>query len=70
MRAIVWALGFLVAGYLVGAGLAFALVDLLSASDHARQPEALSAAIFYVGPVAAVLAAILGLILGLRRPHS
>lgn len=67
MRAMVWALGFLVVGYLVGAGLAIVLVDLLSANNHDRDLEALYTGIFFAGPVVAVLAAVLGLVLGLRR---
>jgi len=67
MRAIVWALAFLVVGYVVGAGLAIGLVHLLSTNMHDRDLEALYTGFFFAGPVLSLLAAVLGLVLGLRR---
>jgi hypothetical protein len=70
MRAIVLALGFLVLGYFIGAGMGMGLVMLLSGNTHDRDLEALYTGFFFAGPILALIAAALGLVLGLRRRPS
>ncbi|WP_137392404.1 hypothetical protein [Rhodoligotrophos defluvii] len=68
MRAIVWGAAGLVGGYLVGAVVAYAAVQLLSGNTHDKALEALYSGFFFAGPAVSIIAGIAGVFLGLRKP--
>jgi ABC-type antimicrobial peptide transport system permease subunit len=66
MRKAVLCLASLVVGYLVGAGLGAAAIELFSANTHDRSVEMAMTAAFVTGPIGAVIGLIAGWI-GARR---
>ncbi|MGF7161094.1 hypothetical protein FHS85_002729 [Rhodoligotrophos appendicifer] len=67
MRSFVWAVAFLLVGFVAGGALSYGAVQLLSSNSHDRDLEALYTAFFFAGPIAGVAGAIWGAILGARK---
>jgi ABC-type antimicrobial peptide transport system permease subunit len=67
LRRAALAVAFGIGGYVIGALLGYALVVNLSGNTHDRDVEAAMTAAFVIGPLAALIAAAIGAMLGGRR---
>jgi prepilin signal peptidase PulO-like enzyme (type II secretory pathway) len=70
MRRFVIGLLCAVAGYPIGAIVGYFLIQWFSSNLHDRSVEAAMTGAFVFGPLGAVIAFVLGFVLGRRRPHS
>jgi F0F1-type ATP synthase membrane subunit c/vacuolar-type H+-ATPase subunit K len=57
-------------GYLLGVLVGYVLVHALSGNTHDRSVEAAMTGAFVVGPFSAVIAFVLGVVFGGRKPRT
>ena len=62
MRLLGFGLLYAIGGYVLGALLGYLLVQMLSGNTHDRELEAVMTAVFFVGPLTAVVAGVIGAI--------
>lgn len=60
MRKFMLCLAGLIAGYVIGAGLGAAAIQLFSSNTHDKSVELAMTAAFYTGPIGAVIGAVVG----------
>ena len=60
MRRIGFCLAGLIAGYLIGAGLGAAAIQVLSSNTHDKSMEIAMTSAFFTGPIGAVIGVVVG----------